>query len=79
MSFMDYYQEELRKRQATGASSAGPRRKLVSSDELKLKGLLVNAFGTYATSIVDRMVKPLAAHDDGDRDGGLEKRAPSEG
>lgn len=34
----------------------------VSSKELKLKGVLVNAFGTYAASIVDRMVKPLDAH-----------------
>ncbi len=51
----------------------------VSSDKLKLKGLLVNAFGTYAASIVDRMVKPLAAHDDGDREGGPERRAPGEG
>jgi hypothetical protein len=34
----------------------------VSSEKLGLKGLLVNAFGTYASSVVQRMVHHLDAH-----------------
>ena len=34
----------------------------VSSEKLGLKGLLVNAFGPYASAVVQRMVQPLAAH-----------------
>lgn len=34
----------------------------VSSEKLGLKGLLVNAFGTYASGVVQRMVSKLDAH-----------------
>lgn len=34
----------------------------VSSDVLGLKGLLVNAYGTYASGIMQRMVNALDAH-----------------
>lgn len=62
MSFMDYYQEELRKRQATGASSAGPQRKLVSSDELKASQPEKNVFTDTSNPIgwtLDMLSRPL--------------------
>jgi hypothetical protein len=34
----------------------------ISSEEFGIKGLIVNAFGTYASSVVDRMVSRLDAH-----------------
>lgn len=34
----------------------------ISSEKLGLKGLLVNAFGTYASTVVQRMVHHLDAH-----------------
>lgn len=39
----------------------------ISSERLGLKGLLVNAYGTYASSVVQRMVNDLEAHPDEDR------------
>ena len=34
----------------------------ISSEELGLKGLIVNAFGTYASSVVNKMVSRLDVH-----------------
>jgi hypothetical protein len=34
----------------------------ISSEELGIKGLIVNAFGTYASGIVNRMVSRLDVH-----------------
>ncbi len=34
----------------------------ISSEELGIKGLIVNAFGTYASTIVDKMVSKLDVH-----------------
>jgi hypothetical protein len=37
----------------------------ISSDELGVKGIIVNAFGTYASGVVDRMVSRLPVHQHG--------------
>ncbi len=34
----------------------------ISSEELGIKGIVVNAFGTYASGVVDRMVSRLDVH-----------------
>lgn len=34
----------------------------ISSEELGLKGLIVNAFGTYASGVVNKMVSKLDVH-----------------
>lgn len=34
----------------------------ISSEDLGIKGLIVNAFGTYASTVVDRMVSKLDVH-----------------
>jgi hypothetical protein len=36
----------------------------ISSEELGIKGIIVNAFGTYASTVVDRMVSRLDLHGD---------------
>jgi hypothetical protein len=34
----------------------------ISSEELGMKGIIVNAFGTYASGVVDKMVSKLDVH-----------------
>jgi hypothetical protein len=50
----------------------------VSSEKLKLKGLLVNGFGTSASRVVQRMVNDLDAHHHKGRVQPVEAAVPGE-
>ena len=49
----------------------------VSSEKLGLKGLLINAFGTYASGVVQRMVSALEPHAHQPGEGGVRPVQPA--